>query len=1044
MSENTQFLVGIGASAGGLVVLKELVKNIPKDSGLAYIIIQHLDPTHESMLSELLAKQTSLRVCEAKDGMAIEPNNVYVIPPDKYLTVSDDHIVLSPPKHERGMRKAIDHLFRSMADAYGPYCAGLVLSGAGSDGTSGLRAIKAAGGLVLAQNPESAEHESMPQSAIDAGFVDNVLEASEMAEAIVQYVEYIREHPNAFSNSEVNTSQIVPDNLHELAALLETYESFNLHQYKHGTVSRRIIRRLNLTGTQNYKTYLELLRTNEQERKQLTKDLLINVTDFFRDPEAFEHLEKDVIAPLFKEIKSDKDIRVWVAGCATGEEAYSIAILLHEHLHKARKRNVIKIFATDIDEDAIKAARSGMYPLSIVGEVPQSYLMKYFNKVNSEYYQIKQHIRDVISFATQNLSSDPPFSKMDIISCRNLLIYLRREVQQKAMRSFYFALNDNGHLFLGSSETLGEQSEMFKTLSKKWRIFKKIPGVSQRHELFKHLTSVTKTPARKKKKASERPPSRAERLQQLILQTVVPACVIINDEGNIIYRYGNLNPYLIIPSGEPRHDLVQMIPASMRSRVRSSIFKAKKEKAILQFTAPLDSLPESSACKVSIFPATNDVIAQEDAMVLTFETVVSETTCSNESESKEETDYVQKLELELSEVKEELQNTIEELETSSEELKASHEETLSSNEELQSSNEELEASSEELRSLNEELSTVNSQLKEKVEALQRANNDVENLVASTDIATVFLDSHLKIQRYTPAAEKLLKMGPRDLDRPITSLGRELVDDTLTEDARSVLDNFKTIRKEVQDYRGYWFIRQLTPYRTEDRRIKGVVITFQDIHELKCLKERAENREKQQQTVAKLGMRALDDVPMDEIMHQAVRHIAHVMDVDYCKILEYRREKNDLLLVAGTGWQEGLIGKAIVENDRNSQAGYTLSVSEPVIVDDLETEKRFTAPPLLRDHHVTSGISCLINHRILPYGILSIHSKKKRIFNEDDTNFMVSMANLISNVVRHKEFQLQLEDAEKCFRIAQDAANLGMYDWNIEKDVIKWDERIREI
>lgn len=1053
MQKNKQFIVGIGASAGGLAVLKELVTNLPKKSGISYIIVQHLDPTHESMLTELLGKVSSLPVEEATDKQLVKPDHIYVIPPDAYLEINKNKIKLIKPEHQRGMRKAVDHLFRSLAKECGPYCAGVILSGAGSDGTAGLRVIKAAGGLALAQDPNTAEHDSMPLSAIDAGIIDKTLSISEMPDVLNQYQEYAKTHDLIAEEEEKESEQAsreqnseVPEDLNDLSALLETHENFSLKQYKHGTVSRRIARRMNLINIEEYDAYVNHLRTNEVERKQLTRDLLINVTDFFRDPEAFEELGNQVVIDLIKNVKSDEDVRIWVAGCATGEEAYSLAILMLNQLKSVRKRNHVKIFATDIDEEAIQIARKGVYPISIAGEVPPEYLEKYFNKLDNDHYQIKQRVRDTISFATQNLSVDPPFSRMNLISCRNLLIYLKKDVQEKILRSFYFALQDDGSLLLGSSETLGSQSELFKTLSKKWRLYKKIPGHHNRQELFKHLTSKMNKPVVKSKNRDKSTPTRSDKMQQALVKAVMPASVIISNDGGILFRYGYLNPYLLIPEGEPKNDFLHMVPTSIRSRMRSSLFKARKEHTCVCFNAPLalKTKDEAEECIITITPVDDEELGIEGAMAISFEKCDTPSAVSTFTPSKEEADHVQKLESELAETKEELQNTIEELETSTEELKASHEETLSTNEELQSSNEELEASSEELRSLNEELSTVNSQLKDKIEQLQRANDDVENLIASTDIATIFLDIDLKIQRYTPAAEKLLKMGPRDIDRPISSLGRDLVDDSLTEEAKSVLDSFKSTRKEVKDYQGRWFIRQLTPYRTEDRRIEGVVITFHDINEIKQLSERAQIREHQQVIVAKLGMLALNDASIDNLMHQTVRQVAHVFDADYCKVLRYQPEENNLLMVAGVGWNGDLVGKATVTDDLNSQAGYTLSVSEPVIVDNLKNEKRFQGPQLLSDHHVISGMSCLINHQNPPYGVIGVHTKTQRQFNEDDANFLLAIANLLSSAVKNKAAQEQMEESEKRFSIARDAASLGIHDWDVTNNTVKWDQRVRDI
>jgi two-component system CheB/CheR fusion protein len=1017
-------IVGIGASAGGLAVLKKFVKSLPEQSGMAYIIIQHLDPTHKSMLSELLAKECRIPLQDAEDGQTAEADHVYVIPPNTYLTLEGDTIRLSEPEESRGSRKAIDHFFRSLASERGDRCAGVILSGSGSDGTAGLRAIKATGGLVLAQEPDTAGHASMPDSAIEANVVDKICDVEDMTEVLSRFAS----HPMTLKrkDSEEVKAMNAGQSLGEIDAILKAHENFYLSQYKPSTVQRRINRRMSLTDTLSYEDYLQKLREDQYERRQLTKDLLINVTDFFRDPQAFEVLESKAIPDTLDQVRGGEDIRVWIAGCASGEEAYSVAILLREALKRRKMTNDIKIFATDIDEHAIKIARRGIYPGSIAEEVPKKYLERYFYKVeNDHHYKVKRQIRDLISFAVQNVATDPPFHHMHLISCRNLLIYFNREVQQRVLSSFYFALDDHGYLFLGSSESLGNKAELFKTVSKKWRLYRKIPGQNQRKVMLDHLHIEKNSPAN----FTEKPgfaqtqrrgsSSRGELMRRSILEAATPPTVLVDEEGRVLFSHGDLEDYLDFPKGEPRYDLAQVVKPAMRSRVRSALYKVKKSGEKLSFHCALDDSREREEkryARVEITPISNPEYTDGQAYVVVFQQIAPPANGHKENLSRDDENRAHAdLEQELAETREELQNTVEELETSTEELKASHEEALSTNEELQSSNEELEASSEELRSLNEELSTVNAQLKEKIADLKTANDDVENFFASTDLPTIFLGPELKIKRYTPAAEHLLKMGPGDVGRPISSLGRDLVDENLTEECKEVLRNFLPQRREIQDYRGRWYIRQLTPYRTEDRRIEGVVIVFQDVTELKELSRRAEGREKQQAVVAHLGMLALSGTAPEELMRQAVRQVAHVMDADMCKILQYQPEQENFLMTAGVGWHEGLVGTATVPDSQDSQAGYTLIASDPVIVSRLDQEKRFSGPDLLIEHQVVSGISCPINHSDPPYGVLSVHTRQERNFTRDDANFLQSVANMLSTALRTRLAQQQVYQSESKFR-----------------------------
>lgn len=1032
--------------------MKKLVKALPEHPGMGFVIVQHLDPNHKSLLVELLAKESPLPVKEAEDNEPIHPDHIYVIPPNTYLELHRGIIKVSNPQVARGQRKAIDHFFRSLARDRGSSCAGIVLSGSGSDGTAGLREIKAAGGLTLAQDPEEAEHDSMPRSAIQANVIDEVIEVTAIPDKLKQF----KEHPVIFEKQKKTTRSKNGENLSEISAILKTHEDFNLKQYKPSTVLRRIARRMSLTNVEEYEEYLEILRTHSEERKNLTKDLLINVTDFFRDPAAFEVLDSKVIPDILKKLNPDQDIRVWIAGCASGEEAYSVAILLLEAVEQMNLTNEIKIFATDINEHAIKIARKGVYPESITGEVPKKLLDKYFIKQSKSpgQYRIRGGVRDVISFALQNVATDPPFHHMHLICCRNLLIYFRKEIQEKVMSSFYFALNDGFYLFLGSSETTGKRTELFKTIAKKWRIYQKTPVSDDKQVMLHHLqTRNTPSYSRKSDNMSgsednRKSLTRSDLLRRSLLETFLPPGVIVDREGNIQYNHGNWKDYLSIPSGEPRNEITQLVLPALRSRIRSALYKIKKTNEPLNFRCVLpkeETGNETRTVQVELSPIHNPALSDEYMIGIIF----------REGRELEEDEKVlltkddenkanQSLEQELSETKEELQNTIEELETSTEELKASHEEALSTNEELQSANEELEASAEEMRSLNEELSTVNAQLKDKIDQLQNANDDVENFFASTNLPTIFLDPDLTIQRYTNAAEQLLKMGPRDIGRPINSIGRELVDENLMEECQKVLLNFQPIRREKRSYDGRWYIRQITPYRTEDRRIEGVVLVFQDVTEIKELSKRAEERENQQAVVAKLGMIALSGAQPEELIHQAVRQVAHTLKADFCKILKYRAESSDFLLLAGIGWDNGLVGNAVIPAAQDSQAGYTMISQEPIIVHNLSKEKRFTGPALLQNHQVVSGISCLINHSDPPFGVMGVHTKSYREFTHDDSNFLLSVSNLLSTALRTKDTQDKLKVSQERLAMAREAAKIGIHDHDIATNTVMWDNLIREI
>ncbi len=709
-SKEINLIVGIGASAGGLAVLKKLVNKLPENGNVAYLIVQHLDPTHDSMLTELLSKSSTLPISIAENGAAILPQHIYVIPPNTYLEVEKGNLKLTPPKEVRGMRKAVDHLFRSLAEEYEHKSVGIVLSGTGNDGTSGLRAIKAAGGFTIAQEPTTAEHDSMPLSAINAGIIDKTLEVEMISQAIENYIS----HPYLIEEDK-EISLGLEEGLHDVAKLLSTYEDFDIKQYKPSTMQRRIARRMGLSGLENYVDYVEQIRKDPKERKLLIKDLLINVTDFFRDSEAFSVLEKKVLPEILNSLNNEEDLRIWVAGCATGEEVYSLAIVLIEVMKAKGKQNRIRIFATDIDEEAITIARKGIYLSSVVSEVPSPYLERYFIHLDEEHYQIQRQVRDLISFAIQNVANDPPFSKMHLISCRNLLIYLKKEVQESVINSFHFALKPIGHLFLGSAETIGVNTNKFEVISKKWRLYKKDTGSHEPIFFQKRFTIKEQSTSKKTEEVRPKAITRAEQIRRDLLGTLLPPTIIIGSKGEILYNHGNLTPYLIVPEGEPHNDLFRTIHPALSSRTRSAIFKVRKSKEPITFNyTPPTSHPSKKVINVEVKLLEKKHSSIDDAICLTF---VERDFKEEDKKSTRELDQdnaVEQIEQELIETKEELHNTIEELETSTEELKASHEEALSTNEELQSANEELEASTEELRSLNEELRTVNEQLKEKI------------------------------------------------------------------------------------------------------------------------------------------------------------------------------------------------------------------------------------------------------------------------------------------------------------------------------------------
>lgn len=588
-------IVGIGASAGGLAALKSFVEHLSTPTGMAFIIVQHMDPTHESLLGSLLSRHSELPVKTAVDGESVERDHIYVIPPDCYLEIEDGKIKLSQPTAPRGKPASIDLFFRSLARECADFCAAIILSGSGSDGTAGARAIKAASGLVLVQEPETAEHGAMPKSAIDAGVVDRVLPIKSMPAMLQQYAQY----PSQTFIKGDNPASLNEGGMEDISAILSAHKDFNIGHYKPSTVKRRIARRMSLNHISSIPSYVSKLRVDERERGQLIEDLLINVTEFFRDPQAFQILEHLVIPGILEKVGSDECVRVWVCGCASGEEAYSVAILLLEALTESGKDNEIRVFATDFDEHAIKTARKGVYPEGALEQVPQKYLEKYFQSLSEgRYYQVSHRVRNTVSFAAHNVATDPPFGSMHLICCRNMLIYLNKDVQEKVLSSFYFALHDSAFLFLGSSETTSSKSSLFLPIDKKWRFYKKAAAREEGHSaLFRRAWESDRKHSIRRLDVAGRGhkgilPERSELIRRDLLEKFLPPGIVVDREDNVVYNHGDWTAYMETSSGEPRYELTRLVIPALRSRLRSALYRVRKSNQPFSFHCKLPALEE--------------------------------------------------------------------------------------------------------------------------------------------------------------------------------------------------------------------------------------------------------------------------------------------------------------------------------------------------------------------------------------------------------------------------------------------------------------------
>jgi two-component system, chemotaxis family, CheB/CheR fusion protein len=812
----------MGASAGGLATFKAFFKAMPPDGGAAFVLVQHLDPTRESLTAELVANYTRMPVVQVERDTEVSANHVYVIPPNKYLTIERGQLHLTPPALPRGLRMPVDQFLRSLAADEHERAIGIVLSGTGTDGALGLKEIKAAGGMTMAQRPETAQFDGMPRSAIATGGVDHVLAVEEMPAALLRYLRhaYVAETP-------VPPERDTVGELGAILAILRTRMRLDFGCYKKSMLRRRILRRMSLRHVARMADYVAELRTDGKELRALGEDLLINVTSFFRDPLAWQVLEHEVIGPLVDAKKPGEGVRVWVPGCASGEEAYSIAMLLFERLQAARKMCPVQIFATDIDDAALDLGRAGVYPESIAADVMPERLHRFFLQ-EGHAYRVNEELREAVTFARQNLLTDAPFSRLDLLSCRNLLIYLESGVQERILTLLHFSLTPKGCLFLGSAETIGEHDDLFEAISKKWRIYRRI-GPSRQDKLAFPIGDVASAPP-----STVVPRPLHTRIavvaEQALRDRYVPASVVINRRGEILYFAGPTQKYLVQPSGPPTPDVFVQAVDGLRTQLRTAVQQAIRQGGLVRVTSRAVRRGKAHpGIVVSVEPFKSG--ETEGLLLVSFQDEVSAPSAEAATVvPASEASAVRDLESELKTTREELRTTIEQLETANEELKASNEEFMSTNEELQSTNEELQTSKEELQSLNEELNTINSQLESKVDELGRTNNDLDSLLGSTNIAMVFLDQTYRIRRFTAPATRLFALIPADVGRPLADVAQKFDDPDLMNDLGAVLEKLAPVRREVQTHDGHWYLRETLPYRTRDNRIEGVVITFSDAAE----------------------------------------------------------------------------------------------------------------------------------------------------------------------------------------------------------------------
>ena len=1045
-------IIGIGASAGGLEAFKTFLRHMDENSGMAFVLISHLSPNHESLLSELLAKETAMSVAQVQNKTPVQPNRVYVIPPDADLKIDKGSLYLCEPVEARGHRSPIDVFFRSLASDRKENAVCVVLSGTGSDGTAGLKTIKENGGLAIAQDSKTASYDSMPRNAVLTGLVDYVLPVEEIPATLLKYARQ-RDALRAVRGEESFFTETA-EHLEQICSFLRRRLGHDFSGYKKNTLIRRIQRRIQITQMNSVSAYVEYLRLNEEEIDLLFKDLLIGVTHFFRNPESFAVLKQTVIVPLVRNRKSSgRPIRVWVAGCSSGEEVYSIAMLISEEIERQDVNCQVCIFASDIDERALEKARQSRYPDSIAEQVSSDRLKRFFVK-HDGFYQVNKKLREMCIFSLHSLISDPPFSRLDLIACRNLLIYLDNDLQKRVLPLFHYALNPNGYLFLGSSESLASSnSDLFREIDKQHRVFQQKQTIilPQIDFPLNDRSNYRSTERSERQSYIDRQQQIDRTIEKVLLRDHTPACVIINEQNEIVYFYGRTGKYLEPSPGPPSNNLFSLTRQGLRIELRTAVQSAiRTQKAVVREGVSIEYEEQIQLVNLIVRPL-SEIDDDGSLLMIIFQDVSSVNIPVSEERESEGGAIVQQLEDELRTVKEHLRSTIEELETSNEELKSANEELLSMNEELQSSNEEMQTSKEETYSINEELETVNAELRSKIEELDAAKNDTQNLFESTRIATVFLDLSLRIKKFTPTATSVFNFIETDIGRPITDISLSLEEVDIVADAKKVMQSLIPIEREIRlAGENVYYKMRILPYRTVENAIDGAVITFVDNTNLHLARDRAEQATQRQRAIAQFGLYALQSVDADDTCDRAIQILCKTLKGDYCSLFVCQPDDSvckvstdSLLLKSGSGWKPETIGSLSIGR-LDSHPGYTLNVKQPVIVENLSRETRFSVSDLWRELQITSGVSAIVYGSDGAYGVLATHTVEARQFTSEDASFIQAIANGLGSALQRQKTTQALTKSRERLDLALKAGNMGVWELNLKTGLLTWNQNEYEL
>ncbi len=991
-------IVGIGASAGGVEAFIALLKNLVTDTGMGFVVVQHLDRQKESRLTDILDRATAMPVGEAVDGVEVKPNHVYVIPSDRRMTISGGRLRLT---RRREHETLINDFFSALAHDQKEWAIGVILSGTGTDGTLGLQAIKAADGITFCEDEASARYSAMPASASASGVVDFTLSPDKIALELARIAERIAGAAD----------EKVSDGLRGILHVLREQTRVDFSRYKRSTIRRRIARRMVLKGVNSEAEYLEFLLRHHAEADALLHDVLINVTRFFRDPLTFQVLQKKVFPELVRNRAPNAPLRIWVPGCSTGEEVYSIAILLTEFLEKKKLHHPVQVYATDISERTIGVAREGLYPKSIRHDVTPERMRAYFTRRDGG-YQINKNIRERCIFARHDVTTDPPFPRIDLISCRNLLIYFDPELQKRVIPVLHFALGVGGFLLLGTSESIGSFSSLFSVFDRRHKIFEKKAV---------RATRLTFPPTGWKPTPETRPPEETSFTGEMgvrkygdrvLLKRLDLSGVLIDSEMRVLQFRGRTGFYLEHATGEATLDLLKMVHPDLLGSVRQAIRQATETQTPAKKTGSrFDHNGQRHDVSIEVIPF-RAPSGRELFLHVLFQSVATRSSTDGKSAAVIGVDGAAVQDGHHSGNRDAMESLLEDKEIANEALQAANEEIQAINEEIQSSNEELETAKEELQSSNEELTTLNDELNNRNSELLRLNNDLTNLFHGLGIPVLMLGLDLRLRHFSPQAEQVLGLKKSDLGYHISALNMGL--EGLARMAQQVVRVQQTREKDLRHGNGHYYSLKLRPYLSVEGLLDGVVIFLINIDEVKKaedelhgLNSALETRVRQQDAVANLSQRALEGRPFSQLLQEVSAFVPKLLKVDHCKILEFDPETKSFLLRQGAGWKNGFVGKLKEPAERNTPDGFALVSQAPVIVEDFRTETRFDGSPLHHAHDIVSGISVVIPGERRPYGVLGACSTKEARFSREDASFLLSVANILAVSLARRQLETDL-------------------------------------